>query len=259
MSAPAQFDLAAIAAALGPLAGRFDVDLIAEADSSNARLLARAEQGAPSGTVVVVERQTAGRGRLGRDWHSTPDCSLTFSLLWRLPAERPPAGLSLAVGVAVADALAELGADGIRLKWPNDILREDGKLGGILIELAPGPPWAAVIGIGLNLALPPEMPDELRQTATALPAPVAPNALLAALLQGLCATLDTFAAQGFAALRPRWLALNAHADRPVRILSPYSAPIDGRCLGVDEDGALLLASETGLRRILSGDVSLRPA
>ena len=90
-----------IAAALGSLAARFDVDVVAECDSTNTRLLARADC-APSGTVLVAERQTAGRGRMGRKWHAEPEASLTFSLLHKLPRGAVPSGLSLAVGVGIA-------------------------------------------------------------------------------------------------------------------------------------------------------------
>lgn len=259
MPEPDRLALPAIAAALGPLASRFDVEALAECDSTNAHLLARAEAGAPSGTVVVAKRQTAGRGRLGRVWHSDDVASLTFSLLWRLPSGTPLGGLSLAVGVAVAEALRELDIQGVALKWPNDILRDGGKLGGILIELVSGAPHAAVIGIGLNLSLPSGLPDEVRKGAAAIDADIGREALLAGLLASLHGVLSGFASTGFLGLRERWLALNAHAGLPVRIVSGYAPPVDGRCLGVDSDGALLLETATGVRRIMSGDVSLRVA
>jgi BirA family transcriptional regulator, biotin operon repressor / biotin---[acetyl-CoA-carboxylase] ligase len=246
-----------IAAALGALAPRFDVDVLAECDSTNARLLARAEADAPSGTVVVTERQTAGRGRMGRAWYSDQSASLTFSLLWRLPPGTALGGLSLAVGVAVAEALRDLGVAQVALKWPNDILRDGRKLGGILIELASGSASAAVIGIGVNVRLPSGLPDEVRQSAAALECDVDRNALLARLLGSLHGVLHDFAGGGFAAIRQRWLGLNAHAGATVRIVSAFVPPVDGRCLGVDNDGALLLETATGMRRIISGDVSLR--
>ena len=243
-----------IAAALGPLAAHFDVEVLAECDSTNARLQARAD--AASGTVLVAERQTAGRGRLGRTWISDAGASLTFSLLWRLPAGVAPAGLSLAAGVAVADALRTIGVPGIALKWPNDVLRDGKKLGGILIELAGS---AAVIGIGLNLRLPTGLPPEVSRGAAALDRAVDRNALLAALLVALHGVLEQFVAGGFAALRDRWQALNAHDGAPVRVIAEFSVPVEGICIGVDVDGALLLETAVCVQRILSGDVSLRPA
>ncbi len=248
-----------IAAALGALAPRFDVDVLAECDSTNARLLTRAEAGAPSGTVVVAERQTAGRGRMGRAWYSDHGASLTFSLLWRLPPGTALGGLSLAVGVAVAEALRDLGVTQVALKWPNDILSNGRKLGGILIELVSGSATAAVIGIGLNVRMPSGLPDEVRQGAAALECDLDRNALLARLLAALHGVLHDFASGGFTGISQRWLALNAHAGAMVRIVAAFVPPVDGRCLGIDNDGALLLETANGVQRIISGDVSLRAA
>ncbi|MFN3885145.1 MAG: biotin--[acetyl-CoA-carboxylase] ligase [Rhodocyclaceae bacterium] len=252
-------DLTAIVDALGAEACRFDVELLAECDSTNLWLLARAERGAPSGTVVIAEAQTAGRGRHGRLWHSTPGDSLTFSLLWRFAPATPPLGLSLAAGVAVTNALAKIGAGETALKWPNDVLKDGRKLAGILVELVPGAPHAAVIGIGLNLRLPAALPDELRAHSAALDASVDPNTLLAALLVELRATLETFATAGFGALRDAWLARHAYQDAQVRLLSDFAPPRAGICRGVDETGALLLETAGGIERILSGEISLRGA
>lgn len=243
--------------------GRFALDLIEHCDSTNSLLLDRAQQGAPSGTVVASERQTAGRGRRGRSWLSAPGDSLTFSLLWRFPAGMPPpAGLSLAVGVAVARALEALGAAGIRLKWPNDILADGAKLGGILVEtLMAGGRHAAVIGIGLNVRLPREIADAVDVRAGALEAVMlnAPsrNLLLARLLDELATMLDAFEREGFAGFAEEWQGRHAHAGQKVCILADGAAPLEGRCAGIDADGALLLDTAAGVRRILSGDVSLR--
>ena len=245
-----------IAAALGPLATRFDVDVVAQCTSTNAALLARADA-SPSGSVLVAERQTAGRGRMGRVWIAEPGASLTFSLLWRLPRGVVPHGLSLAVGVAVAEALRADNAAGVALKWPNDILLDGRKLGGILIELASS---VAVIGIGLNIRLPAELPAEVRAAAAALERDVDRNQLLACLLASLLAVLDEFGSGGFAAVRERWSALNAYDGAAVRVLSEHAPPLEGRCAGVDADGALLLQMPGGaVRRVIAGDVSLRPA
>lgn len=253
--------LASVAAALGAHARRFDIDVLDRCDSTNAVLLDRAERGAPSGTVVAAREQTAGRGRRGRTWVSAPDDSLTFSLLWRFPAGTAPAGLSLAVGVAVARAVTKVGAgETVRLKWPNDVLLDGRKLGGILVELVPGAPHAAVIGIGLNLRLPEAMPAELRPQAAALAerGGVDANTLLAAVLAELLDVLDAFAAAGFAALREEWQSRQAWPDRPVRLSSDFAPPRDGLCRGVDTDGALLLDVDGRVERVLSGEVSLRP-
>jgi BirA family biotin operon repressor/biotin-[acetyl-CoA-carboxylase] ligase len=253
--------IAAIAARLGAAAQRFDIDVLPRCDSTNAILLSRAEAGAASGTVIIGEQQTAGRGRRGRVWFASADDSLTFSLLWRLAPGTPPSGLSLAVGVAVARALEKVGAGETALKWPNDLLRDGRKLGGVLIELVPGGSLAAVIGIGLNLRLPPDMPADVRATSAAIAtAGVTPdvNDLYASLLLELLATLERFAAAGFAAIRPEWMARHAFQDAPVTLTADFGPARVGLCRGADSDGALLLEVDGRVERILCGDVSLRP-
>lgn len=256
---PAALDLAALLRALGEEARRFDAELLETCDSTNAVLLTRAEAGAPSGTVVIAATQTAGRGRRQRAWISAPGDSLTFSLLWRFAPRTSPAGLSLAAGLAVAEGLTKVRAGGTALKWPNDLLKDGKKLGGILVELVPGAPHAAVIGIGLNLQLPASMPNELRAQSAALENEVDPNRVLAVILEELRATLETFAAQGFTALRERWTAHHAFENAPIRLLSDFAPPREGLCRGVDADGALLFEEAGRIERILSGEVSLRPA
>ncbi|MBI3525488.1 MAG: biotin--[acetyl-CoA-carboxylase] ligase [Betaproteobacteria bacterium] len=257
-------DIAGIAAALGDLARRFDVDVVAECDSTNSRLLALAEAGAAAGSVLAAERQTAGRGRRGREWLSASGDSLTFSLLWRFPPRLPLSGLSLAVGVALARALDSLDIPGVALKWPNDVLLNGRKLAGVLIEMAPGArSGAVVIGVGMNLRLPREMPETLRQTSAALTeagtALPSPSILLAQLLTALHDVLQSFAAEGFAGQRQAWLLRHAYEGQRVCLLSDFAAPLQGHCRGVDGDGALLLETATGLQRIVSGEVSLRAA
>ncbi|MFA7279519.1 MAG: biotin--[acetyl-CoA-carboxylase] ligase [Sterolibacterium sp.] len=263
-TSPARFDVAVIAAALGELSPRFDVRILAECDSSNARLMALAEAGAPAGSVIVAEHQLAGRGRRGNNWFSSADASLTFSLLWRFPPQVQLTGLSLAVGVALAYALERLGIAGIALKWPNDVLLRGGKLAGVLIELVPGiRPSAAVIGVGINLHLPQELPPEIKQNAAALADAgitlPAPDILLARLLAELHGVLQSFATEGFPALREAWQERHAYTGQVVRLLADHAAPLEGRCLGVDGDGALLLETSSGTQpqRIISGEVSLR--
>jgi BirA family biotin operon repressor/biotin-[acetyl-CoA-carboxylase] ligase len=266
----ATIDPSALVATLGAAARRFDIDVLPRCGSTNALLLTRAEAGAASGTVVVAEEQTAGRGRRGREWIAAPGDSLTFSVLWRFAPGTVPIGLSLAVGVAVVRALQEVmrsgiqpdGAGGTALKWPNDILRQGKKLGGILVELVPGAPYAAVIGIGINRRLPAALPPDVRATAAALDDAncIADNStLLAALLSELLVVLESFSLAGFASLRPDWLAYHAFQDKPVVLLADFSPPQQGICRGVDNDGALLLEVDGRIERILSGEISLRAA
>src|SRR5690606_38103684 len=140
----------------GPAAQDIALEIVAETGSTNADLLARAARQELTGaTLLWALSQTAGRGRAGRSWHSSDDATLTFSLAWPFAlSPQQLAGLPLAVGVAVAETLAASGID-VRLKWPNDILRNGDKLAGILIETAVDKHqrtiWA-VIGIGINLA-----------------------------------------------------------------------------------------------------------
>ena len=249
---------------LGSLAGRFDVDALAECDSTSSELLRRAEKGAPAGTVIVADQQSAGRGRRGRQWLSAPEASLTFSLLWRFsgPASQL-SGLSLAVGVGLARGLERLGAQGVCLKWPNDVLLRQGddfaKLAGILIELVSDRRGTqVVIGIGINLQKPqgdlPQPAAGLNQAFAVLPER---HELLAAILVAVAEALETVTVDGFFGLKNEWQARHAWQDQPVQLLADEAPPLFGRCLGADNDGALLLESENGIQRIFSGDVSLR--
>lgn len=251
---------------LGTQAGRFDVDALATCDSTSSELLRRAERGAPSGTVIVADTQTAGRGRRGRQWLSDPAASLTFSFLWRVPGRAADlSGLSLAVGVALARGLENLGARGVRLKWPNDVLLEAddqfAKLAGILIELCTDRRGVQVcIGIGLNLQTP---TGELAQAAAGLnqtlTGPVDRHEVLAAILLALIDILDNFAVNGFAGLKSEWQSHHAWQDRPVQLLADSEPKRSGICRGVADDGALLLETSAGIERILAGDLSLRAA
>ncbi|MBT0959649.1 biotin--[acetyl-CoA-carboxylase] ligase [Denitromonas sp. IR12] len=239
------------------------MDARAECDSTNTVLTESVPADDGRVPVVVCDLQRAGRGRRGRQWQAWPGASLTFSTLWRFPTGAPvPAGLSLVAGVAVASALETLGVAGVELKWPNDIQVHGRKLGGILVELASARQVAAVVGIGINLSLPPgaSVPDrdDVSALDQVLDTPPARERLLAELLLSQHRLFATYAASGFAAFQDAWNQRNAYADLPVR-LSGEAESIDGVCLGVDVDGALRLQTDTGVRRILAGDVSLRAA
>jgi BirA family biotin operon repressor/biotin-[acetyl-CoA-carboxylase] ligase len=250
---------------LGSLAGRFDVDALDTCDSTSSELLRRAERGAPAGSVVVADRQSAGRGRRGRQWLSAAHESLTFSVLWRFtaPASRL-AGLSLAVGVGLLRALDKLGARDVFLKWPNDVLLRSGndsaKIAGVLIELAADRRGTQVIiGIGLNLQRPTaDMPQAAAGLCAAMPSPPERHDVLAAILCALADIFETVAADGFIALKNEWQSRHLWQDQPVQIIAEEGEPQAGICRGVDHDGALLLETGSGIQRIFSGDVSLRP-
>lgn len=252
---------------LGELATAFEIEWLAECDSTNRVLMDAAAGDDDRMQVVVSNCQHAGRGRRGRQWQSWPGGSLTFSLRRRFGAGAPvPGGLSLVAGLAVANALDALGVPGITLKWPNDILHHNDKLGGILVELQSvrshgrGHAMSAVIGIGINLRLPPHATIEgqtgVTDLASLMPVPPAPAVLLAAVLSELHRLLTTYEQAGFPALRDAWQQRNAHAGKVVRIHSETDS-FDGLCIGVDDDGALLVDLNGRSQRVLAGDVSLR--
>lgn len=243
----------------------FELCYFDSVDSTNSRLLDLATRGQAHRTVLLAEWQETGRGRRGRRWQAPLGGGLTFSLLWRF--NRPLAelsGLSLAVGLGLARAAHALGVAGVAVKWPNDVLHQGAKLAGILIEvqgdaLGPG---TAVIGVGINVHLPDEAREAIDQPVTDLSTLLggAPerNDLLCRVLSELGAVLERFDQEGFAALRADWEALHAFQGRPVS-LTGGREPVHGWVLGVDLDGALLLDTVTGPRRVLSGEMSLREA
>lgn len=255
-----------IRACLGVESSALHIEILDHAASSNALLLQRASQGAANGTVLAVEWQTAGRGRLGRTWHSGLGDALTFSLLWRFESGLAAlSGLSLAVGVAMMRALAELGVPGVGLKWPNDVLLNEGKLAGILLE-AQGDmlgPSAVVIGVGLNLTVPDTLRERIDQTVSDLASLDMPlperNRVLALSLKNLAAVLREFADRGFAPLRAEWESHHVFQMRPVKLSLPDGSLITGTVMGVTDEGALRLATERGEQVFHAGEVSLRGA
>lgn len=250
-------------------AGQFDIEILPQAPSSNILLLQRAgldvaNGGAPSGSVLAVELQTAGRGRMGRTWHSGLGTALTFSLLWRFACGlNALSGLGLAAGVALVRALDRLGAQGVRLKWPNDIMAGQGKLGGVLIE-AQGDmlgPSAVVIGIGLNFTLPAELARRIDQPACALDEVCATmpsrSQLLATVLHELACVLRQFEQGGFALLRDEWERYHIHQNSPVRLRMADGRIVSGIARGVSDNGELCLETPQGMRCFNSGDVEGR--
>lgn len=236
------------------------VEVVPETGSTNADLLARAGQLAHP-VLLVAEHQTAGRGRAGRSWLSSAANSLTFSLAWKFDGgPQALSGLPLAVGVALGDALGQLGVQ-VQLKWPNDVLKDGDKLAGILVETRSAPEggtWA-VIGIGLNLVMPDEVEAVLGRSAAGAPwlARMERELLLAALLDALADALALFARQGFGAFSARWNLRHAWQGRSVVILDDGQVLQEGLAAGVDDAGRLLLDTPEGRTAVLAGDVSLR--
>lgn len=236
------------------------IEVVAETGSTNADLMARLPH-LPGPVLRAAENQTAGRGRAGRSWFAEPGATLTFSLAWHFPHPiQRLIGLPLAAGVALAETLAEVGVP-VSLKWPNDVLKEGRKLGGILIESAKASAadgsWA-VIGIGLNL-MQPRHAEEIGQPVASMDlADLDTNELLAKIIARLGSAMKEFEQQGLSAFVERWNAMHAHAGQAVRILEGEQIKHEGRVLGIDEHGALRLQTAGGIISVMSGDISLRP-
>jgi BirA family transcriptional regulator, biotin operon repressor / biotin---[acetyl-CoA-carboxylase] ligase len=259
----------------GAPAHGFSVEVLASTASTNTELMRRARAGQAEPALLVALEQTAGRGRMGKTWVSEPGASLTFSMGLPLrPAQW--AGLSLAVGVALAEALAGLlppaqrGA--LQLKWPNDLWLHRAKLAGILVETAhtaDGP--CVVVGVGINVAapsvplvqaaapaagvagaqLPPVPPTGL---AVHVHAPPTAATVLEAVAPALLQALLAFEALGFSAFAQRFARLDALHDQALML----SDGTQGTGCGVDDTGALLVLTAQGMRTVNSNEVSVRP-
>ena len=211
--------------------------------------------------LLAAEEQTAGRGRRGRRWHSAPGAGLTFSLGRRIrrPA-RELAALSLVAGVAAARTLRALGVRKAALKWPNDLLVEGAKLGGILVEArtAGGRRDSSyvVIGLGINCRRTPDLGARLGREVAFVNdfAAVSRNELLQHTAAALLAAIDAFEAGGLDALRAEWEAMDAHAGQRLRVRLAGGRIVTGVAGGLAEDGALRLVTRRGVRAVRSGRV-----
>lgn len=231
-------------------------------DSTNQYLLERVNQ-LQSGESCLAECQTAGRGRRGKPWVSPFGCQLILSMYWRLEQGMAAAmGLSLAVGVAVVQALESLGYPGVELKWPNDLYYQGRKLAGILVEMSgsAGASCNLVIGVGLNLAMPAREGERIDQAWSELrhiqPELVDRNLLAARMLGHLQQAMLTFEQQGLSHFVDDWNRLDHFAGRPVRLLMGEQE-IRGIARGIDDRGALRLETSEGIKFYLGGEISLR--
>jgi BirA family biotin operon repressor/biotin-[acetyl-CoA-carboxylase] ligase len=240
-----------------------------EVDSTQRVAAELARGGAAHGTAIIAERQTAGRGRLGRTWHSPPGVNLYTTVILRpqMPLAEVPR-LSLVAGVAVAEALESVAPGLVSLKWPNDVWIDWRKAGGIIAEAITdiekaGELQCVLLGIGLNLNLAlGDIPDELRRTATSVLIATGRKcdrekvaATLFSLLDNRCAAFERIGFGGVRSVYERYFALSG---RRVAVLNG-SERISGVVRGIDDDGALIMDTERGAVRVLAGDVSLEGA
>jgi len=231
-------------------------------DSTNQYLLDRMDT-LESGDACVAEYQQAGRGRRGRQWVSPFGSNLYLSMYWRL--EQGPAaamGLSLVIGIVLAEALKELGAADIRVKWPNDIYLDDRKLAGILVELTgkTGDAAQIVIGAGINLAMRTPAAEAINQGWINLQEAgitVDRNVLSAKIVNKLRLALAQFEQDGLAPFVGRWASLDNFINRPVRLLIG-DREILGIARGIDQQGGLILEQDGVRKSWVGGEISLRP-
>jgi BirA family biotin operon repressor/biotin-[acetyl-CoA-carboxylase] ligase len=244
--------------------------LLAETDSTNSAVM-RLPADSQHTHAVLAERQTSGRGRRQKAWHSPPGGNIYLSLGWRFGGEKELLStLPLVVAIAVCQALSRAGLQGHGIKWPNDILKEGKKLAGILVELrsAGSGPTLAVIGIGLNVRMPDTGADQLKgiidrpwiDFASALNSgsqDISRNCLAALLLEELLSALEPFESDGFPAFREKWENLDLLYGEKIRVERGNDL-IRGEAQGVDKNGGLLLQTRTaGVQVFHSGEVSIQ--
>lgn len=231
-------------------------------DSTNQYLLERMNE-LQSGDACIAEYQQAGRGRRGRQWFSPFGANLYMSMYWRL--EQGPAaamGLSLVIGIVIAEALQQLGAQDVRVKWPNDLYLQDRKLAGILVELTgkTGDAAQIVMGAGINLAMRGAEAAQINQGWINLQEAgitIDRNDLAARLINSLREALPLFERDGLAPFTERWKTLDNFINRPVKLLIG-EREIQGIARGIDKQGGLLLEQDGEIKSWVGGEISLRP-
>lgn len=246
-----------------------DIETVLSTGSTNADLLARARTCAPTRMQLrAAVSQTAGRGRLGRRWHAAPGAALLYSLALPLGQKLAPSAITLVTGVALADCLAARGLD-VRLKWPNDLLLGAGrphKLGGVLAELALDGDGqrTLVLGVGINLWLDASARGSIGQPAGALADEIALTELAdqredwlgATALAALQAARDCLL-RGFVPYQPRFMRRFAALGAAVEVIEHGARVAEGRALGVDGEGRLLVDRGGRVTAFASGEVSVR--
>lgn len=241
-----------------------NLEIIPVIDSTNQYLLNKVGE-LESGTACIAEYQQAGRGRRGRQWLSPFGSNLYLSMYWRLDAGMAAAmGLSLVVGVAIAETLQDFGCPDVKVKWPNDIYLHDKKLAGILVELTgqTGDAVHLVIGMGLNISMPKSEDLSIDQPwanmTDACEEIPKRNQLVAALIDKLTATLKEYESVGLPGFLDRWNQLDNFKGREVRLIIGKEE-VKGIARGINEQGALMLQMEDGVKPFIGGEISLRKA
>ncbi|EGU39791.1 bifunctional biotin--[acetyl-CoA-carboxylase] ligase/biotin operon repressor BirA [Vibrio scophthalmi] len=237
------------------------VELIPVIGSTNQYLMDRIGL-LQSGSVCIAEYQSQGRGRRGREWVSPFGCNLYLSMYWRLEAGMAGAmGLSLVVGVAIVEALEKIGIEGIKLKWPNDLYFYDKKLAGILVEMSGQAGAAAhlVIGMGMNLKMaastqgitqPWSCLSDVTESA------IDRNQLATTLINTLQTALSEYEIHGMQGFVERWNRLDNYLGREVRLIMG-AREVSGISCGINEQGAVLIRTNSGLETYIGGEISLR--
>ena len=242
------------------------IELFQSLGSTNKYRREQAEKSDCSGSVVLAERQTSGRGRRGKAWVSPFAANIYMSILWDFEqGAQALEGLSLAVGVAVRRALIEVGLEDVRLKWPNDIYIGNKKLGGILLEMIGDPAGhcSVVIGVGINVSMPASMAVNIDQPWTDCcsesDAPIARSRLAALLIDNIFDILNDFESLGFAEYRDEWQEADAFKGLQGTISTPRDS-VSGTVIGVDNSGAVQLKLISGaVKSFIGGELSLRLA
>lgn len=240
------------------------IELLETVDSTN-RFAQTLMSGGCRQVLVAAEYQGEGRGRRGRQWVSPYAANLYLSLGYR-PKGGSAAlqGLSLAVGLAVQQALSSLGVSGVQLKWPNDLLLEKRKLGGVLIELAGdlSGECSVVIGVGLNVKMPSSAHTSIDQQwadlSNHLSEALNRSRLLIEIVRNLTQLLNEFDSKGFAEYAEQWQAVHAFQDQPVKLLMGH-AEVEGVCRGVDARGEVLVEVGNSMNSYSAGEIRLRGA
>jgi BirA family biotin operon repressor/biotin-[acetyl-CoA-carboxylase] ligase len=217
-----------------------------------------------SGTVILSEYQTMGRGRRGKNWVSPFAANLYLSIVWDFDQGASALqGLSLAIGVAVSRALKQLKVEGVQLKWPNDIYINNKKLGGILLEMVgdPAGQCTVIIGIGINHSMPEQSGEEIDQAWTDLSTvsshPVSRNSLAAFIVNHCFDVLDDYQQKGFADYQDEWQTMDAFKETQA-VVSTVNQSTVGKPVGVDEFGGLKMKLASGeIKTFIGGELSLR--